>query len=369
MPGSGVYIQATCSGGASGGIARFFIDIPNSVLGYGLLGQWVYIPSDFLTTATINVDYANLAETNRLSLDFNTTDQYMRRQLGWNLFQSYCSPTLTYPDWYIEAGVPTCLTTQEVVRFDLTLPIGGTGTLAFGDLMKQYTSKAQITVWAADGDNTAFTEMYAYMAPRGLVGSYLPTSLEIGQGVNPMPLATLRSMQAGGWSVHGHQSVSTVGNYTLLTPAQLSTEIALVKSTARQLGLYLGSVYQPPGSNTNVAVNQELVRQGFSGIVQGGNTSNDQNGRANYGGIVNPLLWNVNAESNTFAQNKAVIDHAMKYGESVSLLWHKVDGTVICQSACFRQTIDYLTLLRDANRLDVVTWEQLIGNQYKHTRN
>ncbi len=365
IPGSGVYIKAVCSGGGSGGDAVIDLDVTDFVPGNGLIGQWQFFaPGYNVNTNGFKVQMNNSAATARLTLANNSTSTYMRRQEGWNLQQSYCSASLTFPEWTVETGAPTCASTIEKWRIRATITINTTVTFYFGDVIANYYAKPQITIWAADGDNTGYTEVYTYMQTKNMVGSYRPTIGEINQGGNPMSLANLLTMQAAGWSMHGGQSTSVIGNYTALSATALTAEIATVKRLSTDAGLMLGGIYQPPGSATNQAVNAELVRQGFLGVVQGGNVSADPNGRPIYGGLINPLLWNVSGDGNTLAQNIAVIDHAVKYGEAVSILFHKVDGTTTCDQACFRSTIDYLTRLRDANVLDVVTWEQLYFRQF-----
>lgn len=365
LPGSGSYIRASMSGGASGGNCSIDIDITDMAPGNGLIGQLFFFQkgyNDNTNGLTLKLQTAGGAA--RLVLDANSSTSYVRRQEGWNMLQGYCSTSPTFPDWYVQSGAPTCSTTFVVYTIQATIAAGTTITMYFGDLVRNYYARPQITVWSADGDNTAKTVMEPYMTARGLVGSYAPTSGEINQGANPMSLANLLALSSAGWSIHPHQSTSSVGDYSALSASALSNELRLVKNQFTVNAIPMSKFYYPPGGVCTLAVHDAMISNGFSGMGCSGNVSADQNGRPIYGGLLSwNGMWNVSAESVNLAGNIALIEHAIKYGEQLSLLWHKVDGTVTCNVACFHGVIDYLYIKQQAGQVDVVTWDQLMLRQ------
>ena len=51
---------------------------------------------------------------------------------------------------------------------------------------------------------------------------------------------------------------------------------------------------------------------------------------------------------------RTAIDHAIKYGGALGILWHDGDGT---DEAPFKSSMDYLYRLREANVIDLVNYE------------
>lgn len=365
IPGNASLVRVSMTGGASGGLCIIALDVANFVPGTTLLGQWIFFQPGFNNQSNpVELQMINAAASNRLVMNVNITTPYVRREEGWNLIQGYCDASLTSPDWYVQVGTPTCASIVDYVRVVVTLAANASVTMYLGDIVKGYYAKPQIVVWGADGDNSGYTELFTYMNARGLKGSYVPTTGEINQGSNPMPLANLLAMAEAGWSIHPHQSTSAVGNYSLLSASALASELALVKSQFSSQGIPMSRFYVPPGSGCTLTIVQAFVTAGFSGLGCSGNGGLENYSRPVYGGYYS---WNqrqfITAESNTFSQNRSAIEHAIKYGGTADLLWHKVDGSVTCNVACFKQVIDYLYVRKQAGVLDVVTWDELVSRQ------
>jgi hypothetical protein len=364
IPGSGTFIQQTCNGGATGGIMQYTITVPSTVIGNVLAGMFVFVGSGYNPNTITSLFLCPVScGANRLRLAANNTTTYVHMQDGWNLIQGRCTPGLTFPDWFVEIGVVNCQSTMVQARFQVQVAADQTATFAFGDIIYQYYARPQITVWLADNDSGVVTNAWPYMdaVGRKIPGSYAPTSGEFG-GVG-ITAAQLLAMQATGWSVHGHQSTSVVGNYTAMTAAQLDTELQLVRSQMVSNGFTpLSSLYVYPGGNRNEATDAGLYRNGFSGIAIGGNAGGENNGRPIYGGLVNNKLWSIQADSQSSTLTQAAINHAIAYGEQLALLYHTVP-TVGCDMVCFQSTIDYLVKLRDANIIDITTLDGLVRRQ------
>ena len=62
---------------------------------------------------------------------------------------------------------------------------------------------------------------------------------------------------------------------------------------------------------------------------------------------------------------RTAIDHAIKYGGALGLLWHDGDGT---DEAAFKASIDYLYRLREANVVDIVNYETFF-RRFSNPRN
>ena len=370
IPGSGSYIKVVMSGGSSGGNCSIDLDTVDGGPGVGLIGQFFFFAPGYNdNTNALTIKWQTAGGADRLVIDVNSTTTYHRRQEGWNLVQGHCNAALAAPDWFVQAGAPTCSSNFIVYTIQATIAANTTITMYFGDVVKRYYARPQVAVWAADGDNTAKTVMESYMTARGMKGSYAPTVGEIGGGANPMSLADLLSLSTAGWSIHPHQSGTLVGPYTALSDSALASELTLVRSLFASQGIPMSRFYFPPGGNCDLRVLAALNAARFIGQGCNGNISEDDNGRPIYGGMVNwNATWNITAENNTSAENIAIIDHVVKYGEQVSLLWHKVDGTVTCGVTCFQATMNYLYRLQSANVLDVVTWDELYSRQLSPRR-
>ncbi len=159
-------------------------------------------------------------------------------------------------------------------------------------------------------------------------------------------------MHAAGWTVIPHQTIGTP--LTGMTEAQMRTEIETVLAVHASYGWRFPAYYYPAGGASNALSDQVYASYGIK-YGNNANTGNLQKGMPTYGGAINPYaMWSYTADGKTPAQVAATIDHAVKYGTSLGLLWHTGDGA---DEATFKASIDYLYRLREANVLDVVNYE------------
>lgn len=358
LPGSGSFIKAVISGGVSGGTIQMIITIPSTAIAsLGNFGFYWHQDSNGNTAVTGLSFY--IAETGAFSKYFrfaaNSGSAVQRRREGWNHFVWQRGDETQNAGTYSYDG-----TTSVRLRFDFTVAANQSTTVYLSDILRNFYAKPQIVVWSADqvASGEPYASMFPYMQARNIPGTYAPVLdwLKSPSG-GQMTLAQLREMVAAGWSVDGHNTAGQ--NYTTLTEAQLQSEVDTIYSYYLSKGLPLSKVWCFDGGNHNALVDSVMSR---NRITHGynGNTSSDANGRFLYGGIINPYnIWSVAADSLTDTQTIAAINHAIKYGEHLGILWHDLPAT----PSYFTNVIDYLYRMREANVLDLTTFERLVTRQ------
>lgn len=355
LPGSGSLIKAVISGGASGGTIQMIITVPSKAISsLGNFGFYWHQDSNGNTAVTGLNFY--LAETGAFSKYFrfvaNSGSSVQRRREGWNHF------VWQRGDETQNAGSFSYDGTSIVrLRFDFTVAANQSTTIYLSDILYGFYAKPQIVVWSADqvASGEPYASMFPYMQARNIPGTYAPVLdwLKSPSG-GQMTLAQLQEMVAAGWSVDGHNTAGQ--NYTALTGAQLQSEVDTIYSYYRANGLPISKVWCFDGGNHNALVDSIMAA---NGITHGynGNTASDKNGRFLYGGLINQYnLWSVAADSLTDTEVITAINHAIKYGEHLGILYHDTN-------AYFTKVIDYLSRMREANVLDVTTFERLVTRQ------
>lgn len=346
-PGSGSLIKVTGSAGASPGSISFTARTTGFTLANtATWGYYFYSdsndaslfsgPNMLLSTSLGNYyGYAGLH-----------TSLMNRRTAGWNFFQ------FKKGDHYTNVGTMTDALTVLDVVFQFTPVANQTFTMYFGDVLKDFYAKPQITVWFADNLKEGYTNGFPYMQERGMVGAYMPTTNYLASpGVDQVTVENLLEMQAAGWDIVPHQTIGTA--LTSMTEAELRTEIEAVFAAHRQYGFTYFDMYYPAGGAHNAAT--DAVLQSY-GVKFGNNSNTSSFSRPLYGGLINPMnWWAYTADSQTYATVKGVVDSAIKYGGFVGILWHAPTGSDL---TVYRQIIDYLYVLREANTIDVPSCKQ-----------
>ena len=72
-------------------------------------------------------------------------------------------------------------------------------------------------------------------------------------------------------------------------------------------------------------------------------------------------MWSVTVDNMTGAQVIVVINNLVKYGGNLSLLIHELNATMTATQ--FKLFIDYAYRLREANVIDIVSWDDLVKRQ------
>ena len=351
LPGTGSFIKAVASGGASGGNIDVSINIPaKSLEAVGNFGFYFYDPVGGNTDITGSTFYAvnNSGFSKFFIFSANATAPgAAARTKGWNLFtwqrgdQTTTGGAFTYPE------------TVSRLMLRISLGVNKSATFYFGDVMYGWYTKPQVMIWAADNGAGAYDTMYPYMQARTIPGSYMPTTdyLE-APNVNQITVSELQTMQANGWTVVPHQTVGTA--LTGMSELQMRAEIEKVLAVHRSYGFTYTKMFYPAGGAGNALSDAVMASYG---ILYGNNdnTAGVQACRPLYGGMINPYkLWSYTADGKTFAQVRTAIDHAIKYGGYLGLLWHDGDET---DETPFKDAVNYLYRLREANVIDVVNYE------------
>lgn len=349
LPGSGSFIKVEASGGASGGNIDIEINCTAaSFANIGNFGLWFYDPVGGTTDISgVSLTTANTLTYAKFRIFINTANGAATRLKGWNLF------TWQRGDENTVGGSMTYDETVSRMRLRVSLVANKSATYYLGDMLKGYYTKPQIMVWAADNGQGAYDVMFPYMQARGIPGSYMPTTdyLAAPNGTQ-ITVPELQEMQAAGWTMVPHQTIGTA--LTSMNEAQMRAEIEEVLAVHASYGFHYRDFYYPAGGAGNDLSHAVMASYGIKYGNQA-NTGNLKTGRPLYGGTINPYRqWSYTADSKTFTSDvKPAIDHAIKYGGALGILWHDA----VDEEAEFKLAMDYLYRLKEANVVDVVSYE------------
>lgn len=343
-PGSGTLIKVACTAGASPGSISFTARTTGFTMSsVGSFGYYFYSPDGDTSAFTGPNMLLSTSLGNYYAYAGNHNSTMNRRVKGWNLFE------FKRGDHYSNVGSMTDALTVLDVVYQFTPTANQSFTIYFGEILKDFYAKPQITIWFADNLKEGYTNGFPYMQARGMTGCYMPTTNYLASPAGTqLTVANLLEMQTAGWDIVPHQTIGTLLT-DMTTEAERRAEIEEVFAKHRQYGFTYFDMYYPPGGTHSAAVDELLQSYG----VKFGNNSNASAlPRPLYGGLINPMhWWAYNADGATFATVKAVIDNAIKYGGYVGILWHAPDAEL----AAYRQVIDYLYGLRESNVLDVTS--------------
>ena len=360
LPGTGSFIKVVAAGGASGGSIDLEINISAKALeSVGNFGFWFYDPVGGTTDITgIAFLTANtLAYAKYFAFPFTGAAGAAVRVKGWNLF------TWKRGDESQTNGGFLYSETVSRMRLRVSLAANKSATYYLGDVIYGYYTRPQIMVWAADNGAGAYDVMFPYMQARNIPGSYTPTTdyLAAPNGTQ-ITVSELQEMQAAGWTIVPHQTIGTA--LTSMNESQMRAEIEEVLAVHAQYGFHYNDFYYPSGGAGNDLSNSVMASYGIK-YGNNANTGNLKTGRPLYGGTINPYRqWSYTADNKTFASDvQPAIDHAIKYGGALGLLWH--DG--VDEEAEFKLSMDYLYRLREGNVIDLVNYETFF-QRFVHPR-
>ncbi len=347
LPGTGSFIKVDASGGASGGNIDISLNITAiSQESLGNFGLWFYDPvggNTDITGVTFytvnNSGFTKFFIYNAAGANNGATG----RTKGWNLLSWQRGDQTTTGGSYTHAET----TSRLMLR--VSLGVNKSATFYIGDVIYGYYTKPQIMVWSADNGDGAYDTMFPYMQARGIPGSYAPTTdyLPAPNG-SQITVAELLEMQAAGWSIIPHQTIGTA--LTSMSQSEMEAEIDEVLAVHASYGFTYREMYYPAGGATNDTANAVMASRGIR-YANNANTGNLQKSMPLYGGLINPFrLWSYTADGKTFSEVRTAIDHAIKYGGYLRILWHDGDGA---DEAHFKSSMDYLYRLREANVIDL----------------
>ncbi len=351
LPGTGSFIKVVASGGASGGNIDISLNITAiSQESLGNFGLWFYDPvggnTDITGVTFYTVNNSGFSKFFIFSASA-TAPGASGRTKGWNLF------TWQRGDQSTTGGGYTYAETTSRLMLRVSLGVNKSATFYLGDVLYGYYAKPQIMIWAADNGAGAYDTMFPYMQARNIPGSYMPTTdyLAAPNG-NQITVPELNEMNAAGWTIVPHQTIGTA--LTSMTEAEMRAEIEEVLAVHASYGWTFKDFYYPAGGAGNDTSNTVMASYGIK-YGNNANTANMQKSQPLYGGTINPYrMWSYTADGKTFAEVRAAIDHAIKYGGALGILWHDGSGA---NEAPFKSSMDYLYRLREANVIDVVNYE------------
>ncbi len=353
LPGTGSFIKAVASGGASGGNIDISLNITAiSQESLGNFGLWFYDPVGGNTDITGVTFYTvnNSGFTKFFIYNGNGANNGATgRTKGWNLL------SWKKGDQTTTGGGFTHAETTARLMLRVSLGVNKSATFFLGDVLYGYYTKPQIMVWAADNGDGAYDTMFPYMQARNIPGSYMPTTDYLAApNVNQITVAELNEMQAAGWTIVPHQTIGTA--LTSMSEAEMRAEIEEVLSVHQSYGWTYKDFYYPAGGAGNDLSNQVMSSYGIR-YGNNTNTGNLQKSQPLYGGTINPYrMWSYTADGKTFSEVETAVNHAIKYGGALGLLWHDGDGS---DEAAFKSSMNLLFRLREANVVDLVNYDTL----------
>lgn len=346
------YIQATCTGGTSGGRIQIIVDMDDRTLSdLGNLGLFWYQPS-VRVSAAMTLDTATSPSFSQY-LRWNwATGGIGRRMIdGWN--------PITWQAGDQVATIGSATINQRFTTFRIILDLlpNSSGTFYFSDFIHGYYTKPNITIWGENNFASVYTTLFPKAKARNLIGSYCPVT-EMLKDPDRVVLeggftnSQLQEMVSAGWTIGGE---STEGlNYTdFYTLEGAAADMDKHLADLQQLGYKRPIFWCYEDAKHNAALDDELAKRNIVAAFSG-NIFSDNTGRSLYGGLTNPYnLWAVSGDARSLTQIIAAIDHALKYGEQLGLEWQRYDQD-------FDFVADYLVQLRSAGKVDITTVEEMI---------
>lgn len=186
---------------------------------------------------------------------------------------------------------------------------------------------------------SVYTEAYAYMQPRGIVGTFYVAKNFVGED-GYITLAQLQEMYASGWTIanHGESHVS----WATLSDAQVTAELVGCKDWLVANGMPNGAVHHayPYGVYTDAIIADAQA----AGMITA-RTCDTNFMMYPFGDWMKIPYIGALQNTATFGAIKPYIDYINKYGMMGALLVHQIAETpegLEVPRAEFRAIIDYL---------------------------
>lgn len=288
---------------------------------------------------------------------------YVAKEAGFTNYYTYSngSTPLTPDMWTVQAqarhqpdgtnGVPTISDTFVRVRIRLSMPAGGTGTFYICPMYINWYAKPTVVMTIDDGDETSYTEAFAYMAERNIPGSLGLCQPGIGGSSSPVSTAQVQEMIAAGWSMHNHGA--THAHMASMSESELVDEIAGPVNYWGAQGVTLDPhTFLLPFGERSDLVDTVLARSYRYSCLATGATF------PLWDGIMNPykIIRRPLDSPATLPAILGTLNDVEKFGHALIFYGHKlVNGAASGQTeiANFKALIDEITARRDANRIQV----------------
>ena len=251
------------------------------------------------------------------------------------------------------------------IRFDIRAVTGsGPVTIILGNVVKNFETRPQFCLVYDDQSVTQYTEAFAYMEPRGIVGSLAIASKFLDTS-NCLTTAQINEMLAAGWSVHNHSHDHPV--LTSQTAAFAKADALICKQALEVRGWNRNDIYVAPGAATNQASWDGIQEAGYRYNVVGDALSGYQDFNTTYGGILGTqsvITRCSNREANSaagLAFFRTRMAEAIATGKSMGFIIHSITDTAGNLSpAHHAQLINDLYQYQQGGVVDVVNLETYV---------
>ncbi len=256
-------------------------------------------------------------------------------------------------------GAPTGST--SLTRLDVFVynTAGQTGTWYVGPLYMNWYTRPQIVFTLDDGYVGDYENAYAYMQPRGLVGSLAVNSNRIDTATY-VTTANLTTMQTNGWSIHNH--TADHDDFNVVTDTAKQTTIESCRNWLEARGLHASGdqVFVLPFGNNSLATEAVVKRSyPYSAVAAEG-------AFGGWDGIPDPyLLFRYTHDSPVSSATViAAINTAVEKGRSIILYGHNVNqgvpGGTYTAYTTFTAIVNHVKQLVDSNIADNPNLQRMV---------
>jgi peptidoglycan/xylan/chitin deacetylase (PgdA/CDA1 family) len=232
--------------------------------------------------------------------------------LGWNKF------IIKRDDWTVESG-ESLNNTMIKYRIRVKSSVNAMADVTFHTSNINHKQKPKIILQFDDNANTPFTNAYPILEENNLVATWFVISDRFSKG-GYVPLEDVHTLHDAGWTIANH--TISHARLDLLSLDEQITEIKGCRDFLLDEGFTRGALHAayPYGSwnqDTLTAMKQLGMKTGRDGGVA----------FANYPETVLPFNFKTTyslSTSTTFETIQTVIDRAIKYGQTITILGHGV---------------------------------------------
>jgi len=307
-----------------------------------------------------------LSPDNQTSTSISSTIALSRFKQGWNFVELPVSAM---------SGTSTIGAAHNSIRLQIRhANAGGVATIitVYGAWLTTGTGVAKLMIDFDDQFLTQYTEAFAYMRTKGLVGNIAVIAQAVGKTAGQIDaydyctLAQLQEMWAAGWDMMTHGYYPHNGAPLSSSEAAVAADIAANKRYMADNGM--------PGAESHyvfpagqVVYPASLNALAANAMVGARTTSNQSIPQQAWGVDDVRLIGGYNIAAATgLATLQGAVDLAVNSGSTVCLYGHRIVTPVVdtgneLSVADFRALIDYIVTKRDAGLLDVVTRTQWVA--------
>lgn len=328
LPDAEASVKATSAVGTSGYFYKSGLALDLSGRGAGRIAFYVH---DRTTLSSIQVVLGNNS-SNFFAATITVAN--MLRD-GWNVID-----VLPY-QWGVGSGAPSWDATFTRLQFRVNPKAGESAVVSFGLLEFGRKNLPAVSIQFDDADPSVYDEAYAYMAPRGIAGTFYVIGGDIG-GESKVSAAQLQQMYASGWDIGNH--TQTHPDLTTLTQEQVADEVAACGTTLDALGMTRASAHLAyPGGYFNETA--------IAGCIDGGMLSCRTGASAYFDQVPLPDPFAMHrrislTSATSLATAMAAVDRAVSDEAPVLIVGHHIvetpAPTLEWSIADFRALIDYI---------------------------